>query len=55
MHAEGIFAGHYETAVEHIQRFYKEVFVNIDDLDDVYIEMVEAVEAKLKSTITKKV
>ncbi len=47
--------GHYETAVEHIENFYKDFLCKPDAVvDDIYIELLEAVEEKLKATIQRK-
>lgn len=44
----------YELAVDHIQKFYKEFLCLQDDVEDVYIELIESVEEKLKRTIQSK-
>ncbi len=46
--------GHYEHAVETLKSYYKDFFCTQEDVDDVYIEMLESVEQKLKTVINKK-
>lgn len=45
----------FELAVTSLQNYYKEHFCKLeDDLDDVYVELLESVENKLKMAIKRK-
>src|SRR4051812_35634203 len=46
--------GQFEVAVESIKSYYRDFFCKQDDVDDVYIEMLEYVEQKLKNVINKR-
>jgi hypothetical protein len=43
----------FETAVEHIQSFYKDFLCMQEEVEDVYVELIECVENKLKLVIKK--
>eukprot|EP01119_Soliformovum_irregulare_P019718 TRINITY_DN6305_c1_g2_i2.p1 TRINITY_DN6305_c1_g2~~TRINITY_DN6305_c1_g2_i2.p1 ORF type:complete len:656 (+),score=188.46 TRINITY_DN6305_c1_g2_i2:101-1969(+) len=44
----------YEGAVAHIQNFYRVILLTVEDVDDVYIELIESVEEKLKRLVRAK-
>eukprot|EP01118_Nematostelium_gracile_P001246 TRINITY_DN11309_c0_g1_i1.p1 TRINITY_DN11309_c0_g1~~TRINITY_DN11309_c0_g1_i1.p1 ORF type:complete len:686 (-),score=149.25 TRINITY_DN11309_c0_g1_i1:20-2077(-) len=47
----GIEEKRYEDAVDHIQKFYRDFFCMQEEVNDVYIELIESVEEKLKTVI----
>lgn len=44
----------YESAIQTLQNYYRDNFADAQ-LDDIYVEMLEAVENKLKTSIGKRI